>query len=215
MVIYKIENLENGKVYIGQTRNSFTKRWQQHKMTLNKNYHFNRHLQRSWNKYTEAAFQFSVLESCDTLEQLDLLEIYYIKKYESYNHKFGFNKQYGGVLTKEYTKEIKLKMSILSSGENNGFYGKKHTKKTKDLIGLKNKGKIPKNKGVRKERPKLVKSPSKVFKKVLAKHLVNNTEICFKSLKAASVYLNCSIGNISSVCSGRLPHTKNWKFVTI
>lgn len=48
--IYKITNLVNGKMYIGESRNCFS-RWQSHKRELKKGRHSNTHLQRAWNKY--------------------------------------------------------------------------------------------------------------------------------------------------------------------
>lgn len=47
--IYKITNLVNNKVYIGQSVN-IRKRWNQHVLELNKNIHPNIYLQSAWNK---------------------------------------------------------------------------------------------------------------------------------------------------------------------
>ena len=62
--IYKIENIVNDKVYIGQSVN-IESRWQQHINALENNSHVNKHLQSSWNKYGSESFVFVVLEECE------------------------------------------------------------------------------------------------------------------------------------------------------
>ena len=52
------------KGYIGRARNIFN-RWKTHKTRLRHNKHENRHLQRAWNKYGEAVFNFLVIENCE------------------------------------------------------------------------------------------------------------------------------------------------------
>ncbi len=59
--IYKIENVINGKIYIGSAT-SLMKRLGQHKNQLRQQKHPNIKLQRSWNKYGEAAFVFAPVE---------------------------------------------------------------------------------------------------------------------------------------------------------
>jgi group I intron endonuclease len=61
--IYKIENIINGKCYIGSTVD-IKRRWRQHLNNLRCGEHTNRHLQSSWNQYGEGGFAFSVLEHC-------------------------------------------------------------------------------------------------------------------------------------------------------
>ena len=74
--IYKIENLVNEKVYIGQAVN-ISRRWNEHKFHLKNNNHFNKHLQNAWNKYGEKNFKFEPIEECLEIE-LDEKEIYWI-----------------------------------------------------------------------------------------------------------------------------------------
>ena len=60
--IYKITNLINNKFYIGSTQGSFTKRRGEHLTELNGNYHKNKHLQASYNKYGKDNFLFEIIE---------------------------------------------------------------------------------------------------------------------------------------------------------
>lgn len=60
--IYKIENLVNGSVYVGQTAEGFQKRYFLHRWKLNNGTHDNSHLQRSFNKYGKDNFVFKVIE---------------------------------------------------------------------------------------------------------------------------------------------------------
>ena len=79
--IYKIENLINGKVYIGKSKN-IENRWRTHKKELNNNSHCNKHLQNAWNKYGKENFKFEVIEEC-SMDLLDKQEIYWISEYNS------------------------------------------------------------------------------------------------------------------------------------
>ena len=92
--IYIITNKINNKVYIGQSVDIRT-RWWNHRCELNRNNHYNRHLQGAWNKYGDDNFDFSVLEEC-TQDELNNKEVYWIDKYNSTNPKNGYNLSTGG-----------------------------------------------------------------------------------------------------------------------
>ena len=106
--IYKIENLVNGKIYVGQSVN-IKKRWKDHKYYLRHNLHQNRYIQRAWNKQGEENYSFSIIEECDK-ELLGEKESYYINLFKSNNFKFGYNCTSGGenyTLT-EGTRKIRV-----------------------------------------------------------------------------------------------------------
>ena len=77
--IYKIENTENGMVYIGKS-DDIMRRWEQHIKSLENNSHANARLQKDWNNYKINCFNFSILRTCDKSELLEY-ERFYINKY--------------------------------------------------------------------------------------------------------------------------------------
>lgn len=91
--IYKIENLINGKVYIGQSIN-ISKRWSVHKFhgthTTN-----NSHLYLSMRHYGINNFSFEVIEYCP-IESLNEREQYWIQFYNSTDREKGYNIRAGG-----------------------------------------------------------------------------------------------------------------------
>jgi group I intron endonuclease len=69
--IYAIVHKESGKKYIGSAAQSFIKRWKLHKSELKRNKHHCFYLQNAWNKYSESAFDFIILESIPIEEWID------------------------------------------------------------------------------------------------------------------------------------------------
>lgn len=74
--IYKIENLLNHKVYIGQSLH-IEKRWQEHCRPSK-----NSVISNAIKKYGKNNFSFQIVEECDP-SQLDEREVYYIQFYNS------------------------------------------------------------------------------------------------------------------------------------
>ena len=99
--IYKITNLINNKVYIGQSID-IKERWYNH---------LHRHqrskdlpLYRAFEKYGIKNFTFDIIEECD-IQNLDEREKYWIQYYDSYNN--GYNMTTGG----QGTHNIEIKLS--------------------------------------------------------------------------------------------------------
>ena len=61
---YEILCLINNRRYIGGSSRSIENRFSYHKSILNQNVHYNRHLQRDWNKYGSSKFEFRITCVC-------------------------------------------------------------------------------------------------------------------------------------------------------
>ena len=148
--IYKIENLVNGKVYIGQSVD-IESRWREHKnisqRKTSKSYNYP--LYKAFRKYGVENFSFEIVEECP-VETLSEKEMFYINKYNSCvydKNSYGYNQSYGGdgagagrVLSEE-TKQKISKNHTNVKGENAPMYGKHHTEETKRQISESRKGK--------------------------------------------------------------------------
>lgn len=113
MVIYKISNLINDKVYIGQTIESLSKRWKRHTWTSTKK----RNAMAITNaiiKYGEENFIIEKIDDATSLEELNNKEEYYISTYNSLSPN-GYNLQTGGG-NRRLSDETKLKISISNTG---------------------------------------------------------------------------------------------------
>lgn len=209
--IYIIKNKVNNKLYIGQTTNSFKERYG---YNLKNNTH-NNHLRNSIEKY--GIDNFEIIDEFDiaySKEELDKLEDMYIKIYNTIDYKYGYNKKYGGHNGK-WTNESKAKMSKSQTGVNNSFYGKHHSKETKELIKISSTGENngmygkhhseeTKNKIRNKHIGKMTKGTNPKAHKVIC----ITTGVIFDCIKEAADYYNIPSGekNIPSACAGRLKH---------
>src|ERR1017187_2524807 len=114
MIIYKIQNIINGKCYVGQTIRKFDARIYRHKYDLFDNKHFNIKLQNAWNKYGEDKFIFEQIDTASTISELNSKEIEWAITLDSYNN--GYNiRECGGSKGKQ-SKETKEKLSKSRKG---------------------------------------------------------------------------------------------------
>lgn len=116
--IYKIENTENGMVYIGKS-DDIMRRWEQHIKSLENNSHANARLQKDWNNYKINCFNFSILRTCDKSE-LSEYEQFYINKY--FNIASIYNSQIKTLDNKKIDSEIKINNNIQTLKEMNYVY---------------------------------------------------------------------------------------------
>jgi len=135
--IYRVFNAITNKSYIGKTEKSFRERLNSHIKTLNSKTHHNKHLQTSFNNQGEY-FCFEIIESFDNNSDVDLnsLEMYYIREYDSYKN--GYNQTLGGegLLGVVVSEETKMKVLKANKGM---FYGESHSQskvKEEDVISI-------------------------------------------------------------------------------
>lgn len=111
--IYKITNLENGKIYLGKSVNT-NKRIKAHKTYLKHNNHYNIYLQRAYNKYPDM-FIFETILYCDE-SLLNQYEQDLIWLSESYKPEVGYNLTLGGDGGERANEETRRKMSLALLG---------------------------------------------------------------------------------------------------
>ena len=105
MIIYKVTNKVNGKCYIGQTIRTLEQRKWQH-LDCAKN-GVKTHFYNAIRKYGGDNFIFEVIDEASTLEELNELERYYIKKYDCINN--GYNMVDGGDNNVMFLDDVKQK----------------------------------------------------------------------------------------------------------
>ena len=110
-VIYKITNLINGKIYIGQTVVTEPQRWQAHIWNAYNNPTNDcLYLCNAIKKYGRQNFKREILEEIDDLEELNNKEIFYIQKFNSTNPEIGYNICIGGKGSVKYSSEEILEL---------------------------------------------------------------------------------------------------------
>lgn len=127
--VYCHTNKINGKRYVGITSQSVHARWQNGK-------HYARHsrfyadiLKFGWDN-----FEHKVVCSGLSKEDAEEIEQNLIDGLDLTNEKFGYNTFIGGKCTSVWNAVAREKAKAQSLGENNNFYGHKHTKETKLLM---------------------------------------------------------------------------------
>jgi group I intron endonuclease len=137
--IYAISIVDDHRVYIGQSVSTkgINERIKDQRHALRRGKHHNAHLQSAFEKYGEDAFEAYVVEACDD-DALDEREIYWIRLFHAYNAHGGFNicegGEWSGVGHPSKRPEVRAKISAAISGENNHFFGKKHSDETRQRM---------------------------------------------------------------------------------
>ena len=122
--IYKIQNLINDSVYIGQTVKTVEKRFQQHRNNYDKPYFSQLTLYKAFKKYGLENFSFEVIEETEN-EKLDEREKYWIDYYDSYKN--GYNMTLGGRLIELYKWDLQEIIDL--------YHIHKSARKVAEIIG--------------------------------------------------------------------------------
>lgn len=123
-MIYKITNLVNNKIYIGQTVN-YEERVRHHKQTAfrENSKEKNRPLYKAIRKYGVDNFKFEIIDEASNLDELNNKEIYWIAYYDCcVDNDKGYNLDKGGKNGLK-SEETKRKMREAQMGEKSWSYG--------------------------------------------------------------------------------------------
>lgn len=157
MIIYKITNLINNKIYIGQDIKNDTKYFGSGKL-----------IKLAIKKYGKENFIKEIIEYCTDEKHMDEREIFWIKEFNSTDIKIGYNICEGG------------KSFRTMRGENNSRFGKHHTEETKALI--REKRKLQKMSNEEKERMRELWKTDKNPGKNKSKETIEKLKSTAKSL---------------------------------
>ena len=137
ILIYKITNKVNGKMYVGQTKQKLRARFSQH--VNSRGCHKIHH---AIKKYGADNFTIESVAEAYTALEADQLETHFINKWDTVNK--GYNIRFGGqrvgrdnpqtikkmvaaLKRRVVTPETRLKLSLGKLGPKNPFFGKSHS----------------------------------------------------------------------------------------
>ena len=106
--IYKVTNIQNNKIYIGQTTYSVKERWNKHLSEARNNLDKKTHFKNAIRYWGENNFLVETIEECPN-EKLDSRECFWIAYYDSYKG-WGYNSTYGGEGTLLYDRETMFEL---------------------------------------------------------------------------------------------------------
>lgn len=146
-IIYLATNIENKKQYVGQTIKSLEERWGKHVQDARLS-RDNCYLHNALRKHGKSVFSLSVLHLCETKEEMNFVEMFYIH-FLSTKFPDGYNLTDGGEgkSGSKHTEESKRKMSESSKGQAAWNKGLKMPEEAKKRLSLMTKGRVPWNKG--------------------------------------------------------------------
>lgn len=211
-VIYKITNIINGKVYIGQTSD------------INPNKRIDVHFRkvkstdlvyRAFLKYGKENLNIEILCSTDSLDNLNYLEQFFIQYYNSVVPN-GYNIKLGGEQGGKCSDELKRKIGQLAKERflKNGspLKGRKFSQKHLENLSKSRKGfDSEARKQARAKSHEQAKIPIKAIK------IETGEEFIFKSIQECAKTLNLQGCNISRVLKGRQNRSqhKGYRFIQI
>jgi len=226
---YTIENVKNGRFYLGSTKN-LKKRKADHFRLLNSGKHTNSYLQADWNKHSPEDFVFKVLTRTSVSkilhEEQTLLDEFYDHQKLCYNFCVTAGSTEGikkGPMSDSQKQKIS---SALKGKPKPESYKIKLSKRMKGMVGAlhpafgRNHSEESK---LKMSEAKLGRRLSEKTKNKMSSNHPNKKSIVarragfekhFSSLAEAAKELNLHQANISAVLSGRYKHTGGWFFDT-
>ncbi len=219
-IIYRATNRVNGKVYVGQTINTLKRRMSTHRQQA-KHSDSSNHFHNAIKKHGWEAFEVEIIDSADSAEELNYLEIYWIRFYCATNPDKGYNTCLGGAdRTMSQASRDKQRASMIE-GYATGrivapWLGKKRSPETiKKIIKTKAEkianGWVSPKKGKRvskEERDRLVGMVPQYAVKCL------ETGVEYPSIKEALLATGFQRGSLSRcIRTGGTHHGLHWDYV--
>jgi len=125
--VYLLVNLNNGRKYFGMS-GEIQKRWKHHRGRLNNHAHANKELQKDFDKGDKLSYK--ILVDNLTFSEAEQIEEEYIKN----NLDIAYNLILSGKKFRTHSEDTINKISLSKRnktiGEDNHFYGKKHSPET-------------------------------------------------------------------------------------
>jgi group I intron endonuclease len=217
MIVYLITNKINGKRYVGQTVQPADRRFKRHiSDAISKKHNYPLH--EAVRKYGKGNFEIRVLSRCDSLEEMNHRESYYIKLFKSLAHN-GYNVSLGGqngpMIGRKHKESTKVLQAI-------GSAGRIKSKEERQKLSLANSGKklskerVEKsvtNWGKNSDKEKVRKENADRAKRMQSKPVLcieNNT--IYYSVREAARQLNVFSQNIRRVLQGKASKTGGYTF---
>lgn len=235
--IYKYTNSINGKIYIGQTKNSLEQRALNGTNYKGSRYFYNAIQKYGWNKFIP-----EILEDGLSLEEANIREEYYISLFNSTDPNIGYNIRLGGqnsdlsdetktiisakakerykdktknpMFGKKHSVESIKKMRELKSGENNPMYGIPMSEYSKVK---RRKTCIERNINFSHEWSEIAKRNASIRLKELAKEwskkvICIEDNLTFDTITSAANYYGVKKATLSGHLNGRQKTCKNKHF---
>lgn len=132
MIVYKVVNKTNGKIYIGQTVKPLKYRIMDHFWNARRRPKLVFH--KALQKYGEKSFEWSIIYRSESQEEINEKEIYYINELNTIVP-FGYNMCLGGNGSNgwHHSEETKNKISLGNKGKSNSWKGKKRKSTTEEI----------------------------------------------------------------------------------
>ena len=225
MIIYKITNRINGKIYIGQTTQPLHVRWSGHCSISSGCTYLHRAIQ----KYGRENFTVEEIDVASDIEEMNQKEIYWIQYCDSMAPK-GYNMTSGGDGCFERCEASREKIRKRQTGKGNSFYGKTHNEEVRKRFSERSSGeKNPMYGSARfgEKNPMWGKHHSEETKRKISerfkggKHPKARKVICvetgdeFESVSFAAKWVNRTATHVTACCRGRVPHCGgyHWRYI--
>jgi group I intron endonuclease len=210
MIIYKATNKINGKVYIGQTIKTLNYRMDQH-YRIAKLKKYNNYFHNALLKNKKIYFEWEIIDTANSIEDLNKKEIYWIELYNSINKKYGYNSKSGGsngILVESSRKKQSQKMK----GRIGFWLGQHHSEETKLKMSIAKRGRI-----LSKEHKEKISQSEmgRIFKEETKLKIKNAKKKCIGEIGHKTVVNSNQVLLIREMIKNKIPDNEIMKIFNI